>query len=348
MISKIGNFSIINRNNSKNNQTKRYYFNNSCTFDTVSFGNTSPILKAMFEKENNASNNVEIVSDFGIRLLKNADKLNNDTLKAEIQKFLKTNNIVNIQIKNLSEHPDKNVRTLAAGCFNPDINDDLTGLRSGVLYIGDIPKNIKNKEVATAYIAFVCHELTHAMQYAKDNSNFGFDGEINSIEEANKIFKLTNNLKPRIVPEIQQGLLMSFGKDYEKFGLSRMQLEKLIKTTNECQMPIFDKGVKISDAFILSAISPTISLAKKVDAIVEATTKGYMRYNNVSKEKETSIKKALLKRYIFEFKTEAEAYNVACEIIKKQYNIQGDCVYSMIPRAYKMIEEALIGKLSEY
>ena len=100
--------------------------------------------------------------------------------------------------------------------------------------------------------------------------------------------------------------------------------------------------------FILNAISPTISLAKKVDAIVEATTKGYIRYNNVSKEKETSIKKALLKRYIFEFKTEAEAYNVACEIIKKQYNIQGDCVYNMIPRAYKMIEEALIGKLSEH
>ena len=113
-------------------------------------------------------------------------------------------------------------------------------------------------------------------------------------------------------------------------------------------MPIFDKGVKINDAFILNAISPSIPLNKKVNAIVDATIDNYIKHNNVPKEKQVSIKKALLKRYIFEFKTEAEAYNVECEIIKKQYNIQGDCIYNMIPRAYKMIEEELIGKLSGY
>ena len=348
MISKIANFNIVNKFNLKNYRYQGHYFNNHYGADTVSFGNASPILKSMLEKQQiGVSDYTKIASDFGIKLLNDSKLLNQEYLKSQIQEFLKNNNIENIEIKNIEEHPDKSVHSMIAGCFTPDINDDLKGIKGGTLYISDVPKNKNDKETITAYIAFVCHELTHTLQYANDNSGFGFDNEINSIEEANKIFGMTNNLKPKIVPELQISPFQAFLKNYKKFNLSFDEAKKIWEITKKCKIPIIDKSVSISDDFIVKTLSSSLSLEEKVNTIVDITIDDYIKYNNVAKENQASIRKALLKRYIFEFKTEKEAYNTACEIIRKRYNINGGIVYDMVPRTYKMIEDVLVEKLNK-
>jgi len=347
MISRIANFNTFNKISLKNNPNKNYNFNRSYGCDTVSFGNTSPILKAMLNKQQGEiADYSKIASDFGIELLSNVEALNQESLKSKIQEFLENNNIGNINVENLKEHPEKMAQGMARGCFTPKINNDLKGIKGGTIYISDIPQDKNDKDIITSYIAFVCHELTHALQYSNDKTGFGFDNEINSIDEANRIFALTNSIKPKIVPELQSYPLESFLKDYKKFNLSKDEAKNILSEIRKCDLPIFDKAVCIDDDYIAKAMSPNIPLEEKVNMIADITIENFIKSNNVPQEKQKSIKRAILKRYIFEFQTEREAYNTACKILKKQYNIQGDIVYDMVPKAYKIVEDILSRKLN--
>lgn len=346
MISKIADFNNVNKFNLENNQYKKYYFNSLYACDTVSFGNTSPILKSMLDKKQNAvSDYSKIASDFGIELLKDTEISSHELLKSKIQEFLKSNGINNIEIKNINEHPDKNVHSIAGGCFVPKINDDLQGIKGGTLYVSDLPQNKDDKNAITTYIAFVCHELTHALQYSKDKTGFGFDNEINSINEANRIFAMINNLKPRILQDLQMNPLQNLVANYNKFNLSKDDVTSLIQSINNYHMPLLNKSININDDFVAKSVSPNCSLKEKVNGIADVTINNFIKYNNIPEEKQTLIKRAILKRYIFEFQTEREAYNTACEILKQQYNIQGNIVYDMVPSAYKMVEDILSEKL---
>ena len=309
--------------------------------DTVSFSQVS--MANFIESIKTKKSNSQKILEFSDKLLSNAN-LNKETLKYEVQNFLKANSINNLKIDDISKIT-QGAQGKITGKFVPEYSSNCK-LSSGTLYLGEIP-NTSDKDAFVAYCSTVCHELLHVLQYAQNEDKFGLGEVVANRDEMKKYndfsYFFMSMIEPLLINKPLQGIM----NNYKKHGITEQEYNELFSSVNKNGFPILNKTVHFTENDIKTYITGLVPFDDYIDTQIKKSIEVFeIRVATNGLDSQT-ITKALLKNYIVHFKNELEAYSLMSDIVKRQYNLNDKTINDITPVAYKMVINVLERKLDD-
>lgn len=276
--------------------------------------------------------------DFAVSIIEKLKNQEQFDVNNEIKKFLKENNINNVDIKPIEEYKDAPPRIMGAFVhrYNNEMNEN-----GGTLYLKKMPENGDFKEMQS-YIASISHELEHVVQHQKNDLREIFIDSLDNGQQSELVFEYTQYLKGVFVQTLHRTPLQYCVKNAKELGIDAFTLLQLNDDIYNYATIFPDSSVKINENTVKKSFSGEADFSEYIKKYFNMVTENFSG-PGIEEYATNETYDLIRKKAIHELRTEAQAYQINSDINKyiKGIDLNKKTLNDLIPMTYNLIADEL-------